>query len=171
MEERATKRRLPGHVSDEMDGRGIDRLILSNCDRLAFPAGQDCLERHMAFEHAVAACVDVARGRANLRVGVGGEVLEDEVDEPAFALQQRKHLNCSIRGIRSDRLSRRRLVVNVRLERNGQATFEEDGEKRRERQLDPSPDSHRHAPIVDCDTGRHAKLLRRNAVGSPDERA
>ena len=100
VEERAAERRLPGHVPDEVEGRGIDLLILSDRDSLAFPAGKDRLERHIAFEHAAAACVDVTRGRADLRVGVGGEVLEDEVDEPAFALQQGEHLDGTIRGYR-----------------------------------------------------------------------
>ncbi len=80
MEKRATERRLPGHVPDEVKGRRIDLPILSDCDSLAFPAGKDRLERHIAFEHAVAARVDVTRSRADLCVGVGGEVLEDEVD-------------------------------------------------------------------------------------------
>ncbi len=34
----------------------------------------------------------VAHGRADLRVGVGGEVLHQEVDQPAVALQEREHL-------------------------------------------------------------------------------
>ena len=114
MEERATERRLPGDVPDQVEGRGIDLLILSDRDSLAFPAGKDRLERHIAFEHAVAACVDVTRGRPDLRVGVRGEVLEDEVDEPAFALQQGEHLDGTIRGIRRDGL-RRRLGASGRL--------------------------------------------------------
>src|SRR5262249_40941411 len=47
VEERAAKRRLPGHVPDEVEGRSINLLILSDCDSLAFPAGKDRLERHM----------------------------------------------------------------------------------------------------------------------------
>ena len=144
MEERATEWRLPGHVPDEVEDRGIDLLILSDRDSLAFPAGKDRLECHIAFEHAVAACVDVTRGRADLRVGVRREVLKDEVDKPAFALQQGEHLDYTIRCIHSDG-RRWRVGVSGRLERRGQATCEQDGEERRERQLDPSP--HRHCTL------------------------
>jgi hypothetical protein len=66
MEKRATERRLPGHVPDEVEGRWIDLPILSDGNSLAFPAWKDRLERHIAFEHAVATCVDVTRSRADL---------------------------------------------------------------------------------------------------------
>ena len=107
VEERAAERRLPGDVPDQVEGRGIDLLIPSDRDRLAFPARKDRLERHVAFEHAAAACVNVTRGGADLRVGIRGEVLEDEVDEPPFALQQGEQLDRAIVGIGGDGLSRR----------------------------------------------------------------
>ena len=141
MEKRASERRFPGHVPDEVEGRRIDLLILSDRDRFAFPAGKNRLERHIACEHAVAACVDVTRGRADLRVRVRGKVLKDKIDEAPFPLQQGEHLDGTIVGIGSDGL-RRRLGASGRLERNGQATFDENGEECRERQLDPSPHSH-----------------------------
>jgi len=145
MEKRATERRLSGHVADEVEGRWIDRPILSDRDSLAFPAGKDRFERHITFEHAVAACVDVTRSRADLRVGVRGEVLKDEVDESPFPLQQGEHLDGTIVGIGSDGL-RRRLDASGRLERSGHATFEKNGEECGERQLDASPHSHRPLP-------------------------
>ena len=126
MEKRATKRRLPGHVPDEVEGRWIDLPILSDRDSLAFPAGKDRLERQIAFEHTVAACVDVTCSRADLCVGVRGEVLEDEVDEAPFPLQQGEHLDGTIVAVGSDGL-RRRLGASGRLERSGQAAFEENG--------------------------------------------
>jgi hypothetical protein len=158
VEERATERRLPGHVPDEVEGRGIDLPILSDRDSLAFPARKDRLERHVAFEHPVAACVDITCGHADLGVRVRGEVLKDEVDEPTFALQQGEHLDGTIRGIRSDGL-RRRLGVSGRLERSGQAAFEEDREERRERQLDPSPHSHRTLRWLIVTRGRQGAKL------------
>src|SRR5262249_31050482 len=85
VEECAAEWRLSGYISDEMEDRGIDLLILSQGDRLAFPPGKNRLERHVALEHATAARMDVPRRRANLRVGVRSEILEGEVDKAAFA--------------------------------------------------------------------------------------
>src|SRR5262249_24397746 len=99
MDERATERRLAGHIPDEMDLGWIDPLIVAHGHGLAFPTRKDGLERHVAFEHPMAARVNVTHGGADLRVGVPREVLTDEIDEPAFALQQGQHLDAAIRCI------------------------------------------------------------------------
>ena len=107
----------PATLPTRCKAAGIDLLILPDRDRLAFPAGKDRLERHVAFEHAPAACVDVARGRADLRVGVRGEILEHEVDEPAFALQEGEHLDRTIvasRQRRAEPASRRERRAGAR---------------------------------------------------------
>ena len=141
MEESAAERRLPGDVPDEVKGRGVDLLIASDRDRLAFPAGKNRLERDIPFEHAAAACVNVTRGSADLRVGISGEILESEIDQAPFPLQQGKPLNGAIGTITRGGLSWR-LGASIGLERSRQTTFEENGEKCRDRQLDPGPQSH-----------------------------
>jgi hypothetical protein len=151
VEERAAERRLPGDVPDEVKGGRIERLLLSDGDGFAFTTGNDRLESEIPFEYAMTPCVDVTRGRADLGVGVRGKVLNDEVDQPALALEQGKHLDCTIHRLRHDGV-RRRLCVRVNLKRVGQATFDQDGKKCRKCQLDPSPSSHRNLQPFDCDT-------------------
>jgi hypothetical protein len=44
-------------------------------------------------EYLSASFVDCADSGSKLRVGIGRDVLRQEIDEPAVALQQRKHLH------------------------------------------------------------------------------
>ena len=48
------------------------------------------LDLHVLAERRAAALVDDARGGADVRVGEGRDVLLEEVDEPALALQERE---------------------------------------------------------------------------------
>ena len=88
-----------GDMADEVQRRGIDRLILSNGDRLALASGENRLERDIPLEHTAAARVHVARRHADLRVGVGSEIFAQKIDQAALALQQREQLNRAIRRV------------------------------------------------------------------------
>ena len=54
----------------------------------------------VALERLARAGVDVADRRADLGVGVGREVLHQEVDEPSVPLQEREQLGGAVPGVR-----------------------------------------------------------------------
>ena len=135
---REDKMKTPDHVSHQVESRRIDVLVLSNRDRFAFPPREDRLERHVSFEHAAATRVNVTRRGADLRVRVAAKVLVHEVDEPALALQERKHLNRAVQTLVGDERRHHLLGMN-RAKRGGQLSFEQNVEERSKRELDPSP--------------------------------
>src|ERR1700722_3903652 len=51
-------------------------------------------------EYLSTSFVDCADSSSKLRVGIARDVLRQEVDEPAVALQQRKHLHGTIESVR-----------------------------------------------------------------------
>src|SRR5262245_37790245 len=129
-----------------MERRRIKSPILSDRNGLPFPIRKDRFEHHVPLEHAMAAGVNVTRSRTDLCVGVRSEVLDHEVDEAAFALQQREELDGALGGVRRRRSGG--VDAAGRLKEGWQPTFEQEAEKCRTRQLESSPDAHRKLPSL-----------------------
>ena len=70
-------------------------------EREGRPEGREVdhwLQADHASEGLAALAVDVANGSAHLVVGVGGDVLHQEVDQAAFALQNPEKLQSAVGG-------------------------------------------------------------------------
>ena len=87
-------RRLTRHVADQFDGCGIKTRLYRY--GLILLRVHNRLQLHVMVECLPASLVDGANSGSKLSVGIGGDVLRQEIDKPPIALQQRKHLNRAI---------------------------------------------------------------------------
>jgi hypothetical protein len=79
------------HVADEANARGVEAGLHGDLRLLG--TGEHGLEAHVLPEHIAAAPVDIAHRCAHLLVGVGVDVLLQEVEQAAFLLQERQQLH------------------------------------------------------------------------------
>jgi hypothetical protein len=82
------ERRLPHDIPGEAHGGGVEAI--ADGDARALGLAVHRLELEVGLDHLAAPLMNGARGGADLRVGEAGQVLRDEVDEPAVALEQRE---------------------------------------------------------------------------------
>src|SRR5258708_286187 len=151
VEQGAGEWRTARHVADQTNSRWID--VLCDARPLAFLSSEDRFQDDIPSEHAAAAGVDIAHRGADLRIAVEGDVFHEEIDQASVALQECEHLNRAVglvtgRRRRWGRSGDRRAGA---FEGRGQPVLEENREKRRDRQLQSSPDTaHRtlHLMIV-----------------------
>ena len=85
--------RIGRHVADEFDDV---RIVGRRLGEGAFHAVDDGRERDVAAERVAALVVEFADGGADLIVGVGGDVLHQEVDEARVALQDAEDLQRAV---------------------------------------------------------------------------
>jgi hypothetical protein len=79
-------------------------------DRLSFIGRDDRLKLYVPLKRIAAVLVQVADGRAYLRVGVGRDLFGKKIYQPAIALEYRKHLQGAVRSFGGGRDFARRLL-------------------------------------------------------------
>jgi len=97
MTENAALRR-GGATADHLDARRIDRGFERH--RPALFIVDHRTQRHVAFDRLTRSGVHVAHRGADLRVGIRGQVLHEEVHEPSVALEEGEKLRGAMPRIR-----------------------------------------------------------------------
>src|SRR6478752_1622468 len=97
MPERPTERRLRADLADDLDPGGVDAAL--DRDRPPLLVVQDRLEGEVTEQRLPRVGVDVAGRRSDLGVGVGREVLHQEVHEASVPLQDRQQLGGAVAGV------------------------------------------------------------------------
>ena len=87
---------LPCTLPVSLTRGGVERLGQRDARALLLRAHG--LELHVLAERLAATLVHDASGGADVRVGEARDVLLEEVDEPAFALEEREELQRGVRG-------------------------------------------------------------------------
>ena len=92
------KRRISRNVAGQPDGFGIE--IRRNGDLSPLSIFHDRLEINVLQQCCLAALMNAPDRCANLIVAIGTEVLLKKINQPAFPLEDSKHLYGRLRGCR-----------------------------------------------------------------------
>jgi hypothetical protein len=94
--EHSAQRGIADDVPDQLDRGGIKRRL--DRDWLSFIRLYDRLKLYVPLKRIAAALMQVANGRAYLRVGVGRDLFSKKIYQSAVALKYRKHLHGAVDG-------------------------------------------------------------------------
>lgn len=92
----AVERRRTDDVAGEADRGSVEAF--GDCHAAAFGFRADRADREMFAQRRATAVMHEARGRADVGIGVAGDILFDEVDEAGVALEQPEQLKCRFRA-------------------------------------------------------------------------